>query len=299
MIALIPLLIGLLSVGFSAQTRDARSTVYINADGSVDPPTANITSSDNVTYTFTSNINDSIVILRSNITVDGAGYTLNGTGTGKWAGMTIEGYGSINVTVQNVNIIGFETGIGLVSTDGNTILGCTIANNTYGIWGAETMNNTISGNAIANNSRGIFFTTVFNTVTAGNNVTHNGYGVWLEFSTGNEFYHNYFVDNTNQTYVQQGNPNTWDDGYPPDGVGGNYWSDFSSRYPCVGDTYSGPGQNITGSDGFWDGPYEVAEDNIDNYPIVPEAPTWASMLLILTVSTGVVTIYKRKLRASS
>ena len=285
-------LIGMLGLAFNAWTTGAKSTIYINADGSIDPLTEDITSLDNVTYTFTDNINDSIVVLRSNITIDGAEYTLNGTGTGKWAGFTVEGYGSINVTIQNVNIIGFGVGIGLVSTDDNKILGCTITNNTNGIWGAETMNNTISGNVISHNTYGIFFNTVFHTDIYGNNITNNDNGVWLEYSTENKFYHNYFVDNINQTYVQQGNPNTWDDGYPPDGIGGNYWSDFPSRYPGVGDIYSGPGQNITGSDGFWDGPYENDEDNIDNYPIVPEFPSFIVLTLFMIVSILVVTIHK-------
>ena len=288
-------LVGMLCVAFEAWTTEAESTIYINADGSIDPPTANITSLDNMTYTFTGNINDSIVVYRSNLTIDGDGYTLNGTGTGKWTGFTVEGYGSKNVTIQDVKIIGFGVGVGLVSTNDNKVLGCTITNSTYGIWGAETMNNTISGNFISNNTYGIFFNTAFYTDIYDNNITDNDYGVWLEFSTDNKFYHNYFVDNVNQTYVEQGNPNIWDDGYPPDGIGGNYWSDFPSRYPGVGDIYSGPGQNITGSDGFWDGSYEIDEDNTDNYPIIPEFPSLI-ILPLFTIATLMATIFYRRKR---
>jgi parallel beta-helix repeat protein len=202
---LVLLLIGITTLAFDSQPAKADGTIYIMADGSVDPPTANITSLNNVTYTFTDNINDSIVVLRSNITIDGVGYTLNGTGTGKWAGFTVEGYESINVTIQNVNIVSFGVGIGLISTEYNTIFECNITNCTYGIWEAETMNNTISGNIISNNTYGIFFNTVFYNDISGNNITYNGYGVWLEFSTDNKFYHNYFVDNTNQTHIETSN----------------------------------------------------------------------------------------------
>jgi len=56
----------------------ASGTVYIRADGSIDPPTAPISSMDNVTYTFTDDIEDSIVVERSNIVIDGAGHALQG-----------------------------------------------------------------------------------------------------------------------------------------------------------------------------------------------------------------------------
>ncbi len=60
-------------------------TIYIQADGSIQPPTAPISSVDNVTYTLTDNIvgnvpvrSSAITIQRDNIVVDGAGYTLQG-----------------------------------------------------------------------------------------------------------------------------------------------------------------------------------------------------------------------------
>jgi hypothetical protein len=56
--------------------------------------------------------------------------------------------------------------------------------------------------------------------------------------------------------------NFWDIGYPS---GGNYWSDYTSV-----DSYSGPYQNETGSDGIGDTPYIIDEDNQDNYPFMSE-----------------------------
>jgi len=52
---------------FNIEPARAAGTIYIRADGSIDPPTANITSADNVTYTFTDNNYDEIVVERSNI----------------------------------------------------------------------------------------------------------------------------------------------------------------------------------------------------------------------------------------
>ena len=76
---LIALLIGMLVLVFNIKLVKASGTIYIRADGSIEPSTANITSVDNVTYTFTGNINDHIVVERDNIVVDGAGYSMKGT----------------------------------------------------------------------------------------------------------------------------------------------------------------------------------------------------------------------------
>jgi len=54
-----------------ADTVQALGTIYIRADGSIDPPTAPITTVDNVTYTLTGNIYDSIVVERNNTVIDG------------------------------------------------------------------------------------------------------------------------------------------------------------------------------------------------------------------------------------
>jgi len=48
-------------------------TIYIRADGRTDPPTANVTSSDNVTYAFTGNNYLPIVDERNNVVLDGSG----------------------------------------------------------------------------------------------------------------------------------------------------------------------------------------------------------------------------------
>ncbi len=277
-------LIGILCVAFELPRVKADGTIYITADGGIEPSTVNITSIDNVTYTFIGNINDSIVVQRINIIVDGAGYTLNGTGTGQYAGFTVEyvdPYEDDNVTIQNVNIVGFGVGIGLISTENITISDNNITDNTYGIWAAESMNNMISGNNITYNEYGIHFNTVFNTEIYENNITDNDSGVLIQFCTNNKFYHNWFVNNVNHTNIEQYNPNAWNETYP---IGGNYWDDFQDLYPGVVDAYSGPYQNESGSDGFWDHPYEIDEDNTDYYPIVPEFPGFVIVPLFMIIT---------------
>ena len=75
--------------------------------------------------------------------------------------------------------------------------------------------------------------------------------------------------------------NVWDNG-----VEGNYWSDYEDRYPNA--------IELNGS-GIWDTPYVIDGKNQDNYPVVPEFPTWTSTLLILVVLTVALAIYKQRL----
>jgi parallel beta-helix repeat protein len=106
-------------------------TVYIRADGSIDPPDAPIITYDNVTYTLTDNITstaEGIVVQRNNIIIDGAGYTLQGVGIVPryfgWPYIDPPGiciFERINVTVKNMRIMGFPYGIYLHSSHGCTI----------------------------------------------------------------------------------------------------------------------------------------------------------------------------------
>jgi len=86
------ILISMLSLSFNIQQVKASGTIYIRADGSVDPDTAPISSVDNVTYTFTNNISDSIVVERDNIVVDGANYTIQGKGDLGSTGIYLSGF---------------------------------------------------------------------------------------------------------------------------------------------------------------------------------------------------------------
>ena len=92
--------------------------------------------------------------------------------------------------------------------------------------------------------------------TISNNVIQNGsYGLYLLNSHNNTIYHNVF-NNTINAYSNW--TNIWDNGYPS---GGNYWSEYNGT-----DQFSGPNQNLTGSDGIGDTPYDIQIDNHDRYP---------------------------------
>jgi parallel beta-helix repeat protein len=174
-------------------------------------------------------------------------------------------YSSYNTVSNNTVSINSEYGIFLFYSDNNVIIGNTVSNNWYGFYVVSSSKNSVFGNNITNNDLGMDFITCNS-----NNISHNN-----------------FINNTIQV-TGLVSSNVWDNGYPS---GGNYWSDYTDV-----DQYSGPLQNETGSDGIWDHPHIIYENNRDNYPLteeIPEFPSWMSMLLMLIALTVVVTIARR------
>lgn len=285
---------------FGGQEQNSK-TININPDGSIIPSTANITTSDNSTYTFTSDNYASLVVQRNNILIDGNGYSLKGQ-TNQIKGIDLSE--RINVTVRNLNIANFAHGVYLGSSSGNTVNGNSIhvlvdgillkssfgniiseneirggtnagiylmysSNNTisrntaygnhpidnhasaFGISLYFSSGNGISGNNITDNDNGISLAASNNNTISENNVTANDHWAISVAGSDNKLYHNNFVKSLLQA-TSSIDTNVWDDEYPS---GGNYWSDYNGT-----DLYSGPYQNITGSDGIGDTPY-----NIDRY----------------------------------
>jgi parallel beta-helix repeat protein len=181
-------LTGTLSPAFRVQRVEAFGTIYIRADGSVDG-TPYIVSSDNVTYVFTTKINDSIVVERSNIIINGKGYALQGSG-----GSTGFLLSSVNnVTIENTNIIGFYYGVELKWTAHSILSRNNITNNhDHGVHLHYSSNNTIDGNRLTNNSNhGIRLYYSSNNSISGNSMTENHHdGVHLSGSSNNSIYEN-------------------------------------------------------------------------------------------------------------
>jgi parallel beta-helix repeat protein len=258
-----------------------QGTVYIRADGSVDPTWAPITSLDNFTYVLTDDIFGSVVIYRDNIVIEGAGHTLLGNETG------IDLKNRDFITVKNLIIRGFSVGVSLQDSDsnnitGNTIRDCSCGLDTYGgasdfniirsntllhnnvgirVW-IGNANNEIYWNTISDNFLGIEYDGSFNKIY-GNNIMNNHYGfsLWGSEAYGSgAIYHNNFMHNTVQVeFHGDGYNSIWDDGFPS---GGNYWSDYSGP-----DSHKGRYQNETGSDGVGDTPYSLPHGYQDNFPL--------------------------------
>lgn len=242
----------------------ASGMVYINSDGSVDPPTAPISTSDKLTYFLTGNINENIRVLRANIVLEGAGFTIKGNGAEDIDYNGIELRVS-NVTIRNVSVKNFFHGIYLYWSAGNTLHG---------------------NNVTENIGESIFLECSSSNTISENNITANFIGIWLHWSHNNVIFHNSFFGNT---FIQAANDesygNKWDDGFPS---GGNYWSDYTGI-----DYFGGPYQNETGSDGLGDTPYLVDSDNIDHYPlmnpiVIPEFPVFLLPFLMAATLLAIV-----------
>ena len=122
-------------------------------------------------------------------------------------------------------------------------------------------------------------------------------------ASNNTIYHNNFINNPTQAYDGSFNSpfsvNTWDNDYPS---GGNYWSDYQSKYPSA--------TEIDNS-GIGNTPYIIDPNNTDRYPLlnqfdittiaptptptVPEFSSWAiPLLLIVTLAFTSLLVYQKK-----
>jgi parallel beta-helix repeat protein len=199
-IMLMLLLMAMFSLAFNIKPTKAgwTGTVYIRADGSIDPPDAPITTYDNITYTVTDNITstaDGIIVERDNIIIDGAGYTLQGKRQDFYKGIDLTN--RRNVTIKNIRITAFYYGIKLFGSSNNNIIGNNITNNGDGIDLFSSWNNSIIGNNIANNSGGGICLEYFsnNNIITGNNMTANKWdGIRLEYSSNNSIVGNTFIN---------------------------------------------------------------------------------------------------------
>jgi parallel beta-helix repeat protein len=176
---------------------------------------------------------------------------------------------SRNVTVENNILAGTLLNSQGILLDNSTE--CNVINNTItgalyeGVRLWYSSSNVIRGNNITNNDDGIFLIESSQNSILDNVISDNaGPGIYFDDvgDSNNTIVHNNFVDNlVPQAYFyDNSSPNVWDDGYPS---GGNYWSDYKGT-----DLYSGPYQNVTGSDGIGDTPYVIDANNTDHYPLM-------------------------------
>jgi parallel beta-helix repeat protein len=275
-LVLIIILVAVLAV-FLIPREAKPGTIYIRATGEVEG-TDKIQRDRNV-YTFIDNIfNKSIVIERDNIVVDGAGYTLQGTGAEDSKGIDLSHRNK--VTIKNVEVTNTEYGIFLNYSSKNILAGNTASNNEFGICLLSSNNNALTGNtAYLNTYCGIYLALSSNNIIKGNNASNHGEiyrdGIILDFkcnnnvltgntvsgnyvginhhiSSNNTLFHNNFINNAKQM-GSINSTNIWDNG-----VEGNYWSNYTGV--------------DSDNDGIGDTPHILpgilGGNNIDYYPLM-------------------------------
>lgn len=190
-------------VGVQSVKAQFLGAVYINADGSVTGTNSIQRSGD--LYILTGNISGGIAVQKSNITIDGAGYTLQGNGgTGIDLTNNVTQVPSAreiwNVTIKNLGIMNFNFSVQTNGGGNDTFYDDYIANTTNGIGG------------------GIFF---FG--SSRSNITYctisGTPAIAMELSS-----HNTVTENnlSGGILLQLGGDET---------VDRNYWSDYLTKYP--------------------------------------------------------------------
>ncbi|MEM2994633.1 MAG: NosD domain-containing protein [Candidatus Bathyarchaeia archaeon] len=181
--------------------------IVILADGSIEPPSAPINRISENYYVLISNlINSSIRVERSNIVIDGCGYTVQGTGRRSSIGIHLVS-NTTNIIIKNFVVKGFFDGIQMYESSGNTIINCTVTENgnsgiRFGASGeappeAQPSNNKIIGNVVTYNGHdGIQLYKSTNNYIAQNVIAYNrNYGIDLAQSSSNVFRNNTLIGN--------------------------------------------------------------------------------------------------------
>jgi len=177
---------------------------------------------------------------------------------GVWMGKSNNSIINRNNITRN-SITGIESAFSVKNIISGNNISC---NDWFGIEFYYCNNTVFSKNTIMNNKAdGICLGASHANKITGNDIGKNSHGVSLSLSNGNTIFHNNFIQNRMlQARSISAQDNTWNNGYPS---GGNYWSDYNGS-----DSFQGPFQNVTGSDGIGDTSYNIDLDNQDSYPLM-------------------------------
>jgi uncharacterized repeat protein (TIGR01451 family) len=209
--------------------------------------------------------NGSGILIGSNDTVSGNLISENND-----RGLRVGGSNSFirgNLFRGNIN---YGIDLEYCGTGGNTIMENNITGSLAGIWIQYSNDSNVARNNMTENaSFGVWIGFSSNSTVHENFIKGSQVGTGLHKSNDSFIHHNDIVDCFWPAGIENSTSSVWDDGYPS---GGNYWSDFSERYPDVQDVYSGPNRDRPGSDGIWDKPYVInnpvgTQEHQDNYPL--------------------------------
>ena len=158
-------------------------TIYIRADGSIDPPTAPLATADNITYTLTDNIlYTTLSVERDNIVVNGAGHTIQGDGYSDG----IYFVGRSNVTINGFEIRTCFNAVLAWNSSHCTIAGNNITNNHAAIWVINMSASIIRNNRMIANSHALEIVVSSENTIAENTMTNNFFiGIDFAYSSDN------------------------------------------------------------------------------------------------------------------
>ena len=242
--------------------------ITISADGNVTPSSTAMQMEGN-TYVVTADLNSPVTIERGNIVVNGANHTLQGPGSSQNA-IAITLLAS-NVTVENLRVTNWKAGVygaynnntiknnvfagnyqavALYADDyvvsENSISGSSDAALLIdtGATRPQGDNNLITQNQLTSNNWALDILNSNGTTITENNVTNNAVALVQGTLSANVnsagfqlLYSNNFINNAQTLYLPIGVPFMQDvipvspAGQWDNGIVGNYWSDYQSRYP--------------------------------------------------------------------
>ncbi|MHA1521218.1 MAG: right-handed parallel beta-helix repeat-containing protein, partial [Promethearchaeota archaeon] len=160
-----------------------------------------------------------------------------------------------NKLTENIANYNNGNGIYLASSDNNTLSGNEVSyNNVSGIILYSSDNNSFSGNLASDNyDIGILLSSSNNNLFSENDASYNSYyGIYLTSSNNNTFFLNILLENTDEAAsCDDSFYNMWDNG-----THGNYWGNIKEKYPAATNDLT-----------IWNTPYQIDENNIDNYPL--------------------------------
>ncbi len=175
-------------------------------------------------------------------------------------GTGIELSGSNNTV--DANTVDCPNGVGITIDSGsnnNILIRNLLSGNTFDIWMYGSSNN-VTLNTITGGGDGIdFWNPAKSNILCKNDIINNYEGIELD-EQSNAFYLNNFINNTYDVRLH-----ILSDPYAPysmnvfdNGSVGNYWADFSTKYPNAQET---------GNSGVYNTPYVIDGNITDNYPL--------------------------------
>ena len=192
---LLLLLFGTLSFASSPKPTFAGGSVYIRCDGTIEPSSAPVKRNGDI-YTMEGDIFGSIVIEKSNITLNGANHLLRGTKDGLGVTLNL----TTNVRLENLRVEGFNVGFMLDSAQNCIISENLLKTNLFGVFLESSSNNVIDRNIIEDAMRGVWLDgfNCSNNAILKNNIERNIEGiVFTDFADHNLVSSN-FLENTKE-----------------------------------------------------------------------------------------------------